>query len=69
MVNRFNLKFVRPIKDRNNEDIVYTQGVNGMLAKGPELKMEIVSSQSVEAASTIKIGAFRGKNVFKDEYL
>jgi hypothetical protein len=32
--------------------------------------MELVSSESVEAASTIEIRAFRGKkNVFKDDIL
>jgi hypothetical protein len=40
------------------------------MTKGPELKVEIVPSQSDEAASTVKIRAFRGKkNVFKDDIL
>jgi transposase len=69
-VNRFNFEFVRPINDGNNGDIVYAQGVKGMMTKGPELKVEIVPSQSDEAASTVKIRAFRGKkNVFKDDIL
>jgi hypothetical protein len=68
-VNRYNFEFVRPTNDGNNEDIVYAQGVKGMMTKGPELKVEIVPSQSAEA-STIKISAFRGKkNVFKDDIL
>jgi hypothetical protein len=39
------------------------------MAKGPELKMKIVSSQSIEAAPAIKIRAFRENNVFKDNIL
>jgi hypothetical protein len=69
-VNRFDLEFVRPRKAGNSDYILYAQGVKGMIVKGPELKMEIVSSQSAEAASTIKIRAFKGKkNVFKDDIL
>ena len=48
-VNRFNFEFVRPTNDGNNGDIVYAQGVKGMMTKGPELKVEIVPSQSDEA--------------------
>jgi hypothetical protein len=42
------------------------------MAKGPELRMEIVPSRSQEEkeASAIKIRVFRGsKNVFKDDIL
>jgi len=68
-VNRFNFEFVRPTNDGNNGDIVYAQGAKGMMTKGPELKVEIVPSQSADA-STVKIRAFRGKkNVFKDDIL
>ena len=48
-----------------------TQGEKGMLAKGPELKMEILPSQSPdgeEGSSIVKINAFkRKKNIFKDD--
>ena len=68
-INRFNLEFVRPIKDGNSDDyILYAPGVKGMMAKGPELRLEIVPSRSEEEdSSTIKIRVSRGKkNVFKD---
>ncbi|HEY6884197.1 MAG TPA: MBL fold metallo-hydrolase [Nitrososphaeraceae archaeon] len=67
-INRFNLEFVRPIKDGNSDDyILYAPGVKGMMAKGPELRLEIVPSRSEEDSSTIKIRVSRGKkNVFKD---
>ena len=72
-VNRFNLEFVRPSKDANgNDDILYAQGVKGMMAKGPELRMELVPSQTQEeqASAIIKIRVYRGKkNVFKDNIL
>jgi hypothetical protein len=39
-----------------------------MMAKGPELRMEIVSSKSEEEACVIKIRVSRGKkNLFKDD--
>ena len=67
-VNRFNLEFVRPSKDEKRDDILYAQGVKGMMGKGPELRMEIVPSQWQES-SAIKIRVSRGKKkvVFKDD--
>jgi phosphoribosyl 1,2-cyclic phosphodiesterase len=69
-VNRFNFEFVRPSKDENSDDILYAQGEKGMMAKGPQLRMEIIPSKSQEEeSSTIKIRVSRGakKNVFKDD--
>jgi phosphoribosyl 1,2-cyclic phosphodiesterase len=68
-VNRFNFEFVRPTKDGNgNDDILYAQGEKGMMAKGPQLRMEIVPSESQNESSTIKIRVSRGKkDVFKDD--
>jgi hypothetical protein len=45
-VNRYNLEFDSPRRVENAEDdsereIIVAQGVKGMLAKGPELRMEI----------------------------
>jgi hypothetical protein len=41
-----------------------------MLAKGPELRMEIIPSQSQEAAYAIRIIVYKGKkNLFKDDVL
>jgi phosphoribosyl 1,2-cyclic phosphodiesterase len=67
-INRFNLEFAAPRKDRNSDDVLLGQGVRGMMAKGPELRMEIVSSKSEEEAYVIKIRVSRGKkNLFKDD--
>jgi hypothetical protein len=71
-INRLNLEFVRPTKDANgNDDILYAQGVKGMMAKGPELRMELLPSNTQEeeqASGIIKIRVYRGKkNVFKDD--
>ncbi|MFL6322499.1 MAG: hypothetical protein ACJ72Q_18760, partial [Nitrososphaeraceae archaeon] len=66
-INRFNLEFAAPRKDRNSDDVLLGQGVRGMMAKGPELRMEIVS-KSEEEACVIKIRVSRGKkNLFKDD--
>ena len=69
-INRFNFEFVRPSKDENSDDILYAQGEKGMVAKGPQLRMEIVTSKSQEEeSSTIRIRVSRGakKDVFKDD--
>ena len=69
-INRFNLEFAAPRKDRNSDDnVLLGQGVRGMMAKGPELRMEIVASKSKEEACVVKIRVSRGKkkNVFQDD--
>jgi phosphoribosyl 1,2-cyclic phosphodiesterase len=68
-VNRFNFEFVRPVKDGNSDDILYAEGEKGMMAKGPQLKMEIVQAESQNESSTIKIRVSKGakKDVFKDD--
>ena len=67
-INRFNLEFAAPRKDRNSDDVLLGQGVRGMMAKGPELRMEIVPSKSEEEACVIKIRVSKGKkDVFKDD--
>src|SRR6187200_87708 len=68
-INRFNLEFAAPRKDRNSDDVLLGQSVRGMMAKGPELRMEIVASKSKEEACVIKIRVSRGKkkNVFQDD--
>ena len=69
-VNRFNFEFVRPTKDENSDNILYAEGEKGMMAKGPQLRMEIVPSKSQEEeSSTIRIRVSRGakKDVFKDD--
>jgi hypothetical protein len=69
-VNRFNFEFDKPLKDINSDDVLLGQGVKGMLAKGPQLRMEIIPPQSREAAYAIRIVVFKGKkNLFKDDIL
>jgi hypothetical protein len=61
---------VAPRIDKNKDDILLGQGVKGMMAKGPELRMEIVSLQSREEDSIIRMRIYKGKkNVFKDDIL
>jgi len=68
-VNRFNFEFVRPTVDSRNGDILYSQPVKGMMAKGPELRMELVPSESQKESSTIRLRVSKGakKDVFKDD--
>jgi phosphoribosyl 1,2-cyclic phosphodiesterase len=68
-INRFNLEFAAPRKGRNSDDVLLGQGVRGMMAKGPELRMEIVPSKSKEEACVVKIRVSKGKkkNVFQDD--
>ena len=64
-VNRFNFEFIRPSKDRNgNDDILYAEGEKGMMAKGPQLRMEIVPSTSQEESSTIRIKYLEGRRMY-----
>ena len=67
-VNRFNFEFVRPTKDGNGNTLLYAQEAKGMMAKGPQLRMEVVPSES-QKESSIKISVSKGtkKDVFKDD--
>jgi len=67
-VNRYNLIFEKPFKDRNNEGMLHALGERGTLSKGPELVMEL--SMGTSSVPTLKIDAFKGrKSVFKDDVL
>jgi Beta-lactamase superfamily domain len=71
-VNRFDFEFVRPTVDSKSgggDDILYAQPVKGMMAKGPELKMELFPSEPQKESSTIRLRVFKGakKDVFKDD--
>ncbi|MGC1133574.1 MAG: hypothetical protein WA941_12185, partial [Nitrososphaeraceae archaeon] len=67
-VNRYNLMFEKPFKDRNNEGMLHALGERGTLSKGPELVMEL--SMGTSSVPTLKIYAFKGrKSVFKDDVL
>jgi hypothetical protein len=66
-VNRLSLEFVRPRRDKVR-DILYAEPVRGMMAKGPQLKMEIIPQS--QDTSLIRLNVSRGKkNVFKDDVL
>ena len=71
-INRFDLEFDKPRKvisrDDNDKDVLVAQGIKGMLAKGPDLRMEITSKSENEYA--ISVRASKGKkNVFNDDIL
>jgi len=70
-INRYDLKFIKPHIDNENNNILYAHGEKGMLAKGPELKMEIDDLQPSNGESSqglIRINVFKGKGkVFNDD--
>jgi hypothetical protein len=74
-INRYNLEFDKPRKvvnvgdnNDNNKDVLVAQGVKGMLAKGPDLRMEI--TPKTENEYVINVRASKGKkNVFNDDIL
>jgi phosphoribosyl 1,2-cyclic phosphodiesterase len=67
-VNRYNLIFDKPYKDRDNEGMLHGLGESGTFSKGPELVMEL--SMGTSSVPTLKIDVFKGrKSVFKDDVL
>jgi hypothetical protein len=71
-INRYDLKFINPHLDKNNNDILYARGEKGMFATGAELSMEVVPSESLEKEedSVIRIHVFKKKKtIFKDDIL
>ncbi|HXX95959.1 MAG TPA: hypothetical protein VEL11_02420 [Candidatus Bathyarchaeia archaeon] len=62
-INRYTLQFDRPKRDKNNDQIIHAAAEIGMLAKGPELRMELVTEQGKESA-VLKISAFKGKSMY-----
>jgi hypothetical protein len=71
-INRYSLEFDKPRKVVNvgdkNKDVLIAQGVKGMLAKGPDLRLEITPKTENEYA--ISVRASKGKkNVFTDDIL
>ena len=63
-INRFNFEFVRPSKDVHSDDILYAQGMKGMMAKGPELRMQIVPSWTQEKK---KVCCYKNKGISRKE--
>jgi len=70
-IKRYDMQFDSPRKDKNNDQLIHASGERGMLARGPELTMELVIRQSNEKElATLKIRAFKGKKyVFRDDIL
>ncbi len=64
-INRFDLSFDKPIKEKNRDDVLYAQGEKGMLAKGPNFRMQVIDNENSSIAS---INAFKGgKTVFRED--
>jgi phosphoribosyl 1,2-cyclic phosphodiesterase len=71
-VNRYDLAFDKPRKDNNNENIVYAHGEKGMMARGPQLKLEVVemNEPSYDNSSTIRVNVSKGKKtIFNDDII
>jgi phosphoribosyl 1,2-cyclic phosphodiesterase len=70
-INRYTLQFDRPKRDKNNDQLIHAAAEIGMLARGPELRMELVIPPSQgEESAVLKINAFKGKKyVFHDDIL
>jgi phosphoribosyl 1,2-cyclic phosphodiesterase len=71
-INRFNLQFDKPRRVENavdDEAVLTAQGVKGMLAKGPDLRIEI-TPKSESSEYYVRIKASKGKkNVFNNDIL
>jgi phosphoribosyl 1,2-cyclic phosphodiesterase len=70
-INRYTLQFDRPRRDKNNDQLIHGAPETAMLSRGPELRMELVtSSAQVKENAVLKISAFKGKKyVFQDDIL
>jgi hypothetical protein len=67
-INRYSLEFVNTHEDKYNDNTLYGEPVKGMLARGPDLKIEIIpESQDV---SLVRVNIMKGnKYMFKDDIL
>jgi phosphoribosyl 1,2-cyclic phosphodiesterase len=72
-VNRYNLEFDRPRRVESTNDseneVIVAQGVKGMLAKGPDLRIEIMRKSENEYVINARASKGKKKNVFNDEIL
>jgi phosphoribosyl 1,2-cyclic phosphodiesterase len=72
-VNRYNLEFDRPRRVESTNDseseVIVAQGVKGMLAKGPDLRIEIAQRSENEYVINARASKGKKKNVFNDEIL
>jgi phosphoribosyl 1,2-cyclic phosphodiesterase len=71
-INRYNLEFDKPRAVENavdNKDVLIAQPVKGMLAKGPDLRIEIIPKPE-SGEYYVRIRASKGKkNVFSEDIL
>jgi phosphoribosyl 1,2-cyclic phosphodiesterase len=69
-VNRYDLRFVNPHLDWNNKNILYADGEKGMLARGPQLRLENLPVQrqnKYQSPWAVVVDVYKGKkNVFKN---
>jgi hypothetical protein len=68
-INRYDLRFVNPHLDGNNNNILYAEPEKGMLAKGPELRLEVQPPlhRQDQTPWVVDIDVFKGKKiVFKN---
>ena len=72
-VNRYNLEFDRPRRVESTNDseseVIVARGVKGMLAKGPDLRIEIAPRSENEYIIKARASKGKKKNVFNDEIL
>ena len=72
-VNRYNLEFNGPRRVESTDDsesqVIVAQGVKGMLAKGPDLRIEIAPRSENEYAIKARASKGKKKTVFNDEIL
>ena len=71
-VNRYDLVFDKPHKDNNNENILYAQGEKGMMARGAQLKLEIIDMNKppYENSAAIRVNVSKGKKTtFNDDII
>jgi phosphoribosyl 1,2-cyclic phosphodiesterase len=67
-INRYSLEFINTHLDKYNDNMLYGEPVKGMLARGPELKMEIISES--QEVSLVRVNIMKGnKCMFKDDIL
>ena len=67
-INRYDLRFVNPHLDWNNKNVLYAGGEKGMLAKGPELRLEVLPTHHQDQAPwAVDVDVFKGKkSIFKN---
>jgi hypothetical protein len=67
-INRYDLRFVNPHLDWNNKNVLYAEGEKGMLAKGPELRLEVLPTHHQDQAPwPVDVDVFKGKkSIFKN---